>query len=257
MAGSRDGAFRGRDSGRSAGRTPGPADLVLRGGKIVTVDDARPEAQALAVVGDTIAAVGSNQDIQPYIGAEHACHRAERRARGSRLHRRSRAFHRRRPGRTEPEARDAKDWDEIVRMVGEAAKKARPGEWILGRGWHQEKWSRRPAPSVEGFPVHDALEPGVAAEPGLADPRQRPRRLRQRQSDGAGRCRRSRRRIRRGGAILQDAGWRSDRRCSTRRPSRSSPAALARDRAKRTPAEVEADLRKDIELAAAESLSKG
>ena len=38
-----------------------PADLVLRNGKIVTVDDEKPEAQALAVRGDTIAAVGSNQ----------------------------------------------------------------------------------------------------------------------------------------------------------------------------------------------------
>src|SRR5262245_47846695 len=47
---------------------PRPADLVLRSGKIVTVDDARPEAQALAVTGDTIAAIGSNDEIQPFIG---------------------------------------------------------------------------------------------------------------------------------------------------------------------------------------------
>jgi len=45
------------------------ADLVLRGGTIVTVDEKRPEAQAIAVAGDTILAVGSNQEIQPYIGA--------------------------------------------------------------------------------------------------------------------------------------------------------------------------------------------
>ena len=51
----------------------------------------------------------------------------------------------------------AKNWDEIVRMVGDAAKKAKPGEWIIGRGWHQEKWSEVPAANVEGFPVHDAL----------------------------------------------------------------------------------------------------
>ena len=42
-------------------------------------------------------------------------------------------------------------------MVAEAAKTARPGEWILGRGWHQEKWSEVPSPNVEGFPLHDAL----------------------------------------------------------------------------------------------------
>ena len=37
------------------------------------------------------------------------------------------------------------------------AKTARPGEWILGRGWHQEKWSEVPSPNVEGFPLNDAL----------------------------------------------------------------------------------------------------
>ena len=52
---------------------------------------------------------------------------------------------------------DVKDWDEIVSMVGAAAKQAKPGEWILGRGWHQEKWSSVPKPNVEGFPFHDAL----------------------------------------------------------------------------------------------------
>ena len=46
-----------------------PASLVLRNGKIVTVDDEVPEAQAIAIRGDRIAAVGSN--------AEHpALHRA-------------------------------------------------------------------------------------------------------------------------------------------------------------------------------------
>src|SRR5258706_16076469 len=45
-----------------------PADLVLRNGKIVTVDESRPAAEALAVSGDTIAAVGSNEEIQAYVG---------------------------------------------------------------------------------------------------------------------------------------------------------------------------------------------
>src|SRR5438132_12183177 len=44
-----------------------PADLVLRNGKIVTVDEAKPEAQAIAINGDTITALGSNQEIQRYV----------------------------------------------------------------------------------------------------------------------------------------------------------------------------------------------
>ena len=52
---------------------------------------------------------------------------------------------------------EAATWDEIVSMVRDAAARARPGEWIRGRGWHQEKWASPPEPNVEGFPVHDTL----------------------------------------------------------------------------------------------------
>ena len=40
-----------------------PADLVLRGGRIVTMDAALPLAEAVAVIGDRIAAVGKSSDI--------------------------------------------------------------------------------------------------------------------------------------------------------------------------------------------------
>ena len=45
-----------------------PADLVLRNGKVVTVDDALPEAEAIAVTGDRVVAVGSDREIRKYVG---------------------------------------------------------------------------------------------------------------------------------------------------------------------------------------------
>ncbi len=51
----------------------------------------------------------------------------------------------------------SKNWDEIVAAVGEAAKKAKPGEWIVGRGWHQEKWDEALEQHVQGYPYHDHL----------------------------------------------------------------------------------------------------
>jgi predicted amidohydrolase YtcJ len=51
----------------------------------------------------------------------------------------------------------AQTWDEIVTLVAAAVKSAEPGDWILGRGWHQEKWSRPPEQQVEGYPVHTKL----------------------------------------------------------------------------------------------------
>jgi predicted amidohydrolase YtcJ len=37
-------------------------------------------------------------------------------------------------------------------------KTAKPGQWIYGRGWHQEKWTAPPSPNVEGFPTHASLD---------------------------------------------------------------------------------------------------
>lgn len=134
-----------------------PADLVITNGKVVTVEDGAPDAQALAASGGKIIAVGSSADIKKYVGPKTEVIDA-----GGQLVI---------PGFIEGHGHftgvgaaamnlnlmNAKSWDEIVGMVAERAKTARPGEWIVGRGWHQEKWDRRPEPNVEGFPVHDSL----------------------------------------------------------------------------------------------------
>ena len=61
----------------------------------------------------------------------------------------------------------ARSWDEIVAKVAAAARTAPPGDWIRGRGWHQEKWSAPPQPAVEGNPVHAALSAASPANPVL------------------------------------------------------------------------------------------
>lgn len=133
------------------------ATLVLTNGRIVTVDSTRPEAQAVAIAGDRIIAVGSTAEIQRYV------------TRSTRVIdlRGQLAV----PGfieghghwmglgqsKLQLDLTKAKTWDDIVAMVRDAAAKARPGEWILGRGWHQEKWDRPPVPAVESNPVHTSL----------------------------------------------------------------------------------------------------
>ena len=47
---------------------PAPCDLVLLNGTIATVDARNPDAQALAVRGDRISAVGTNEKIRRFIG---------------------------------------------------------------------------------------------------------------------------------------------------------------------------------------------
>ena len=43
--------------------------MVLKHANIYTVDDRMPKAQAVAVKGDKIVFVGSDADVQPYIGS--------------------------------------------------------------------------------------------------------------------------------------------------------------------------------------------
>lgn len=50
-----------------------------------------------------------------------------------------------------------KTYQELVDQVAEAVAKTEPGEWILGRGWHQSKWITPPEKMVGGFQTHEKL----------------------------------------------------------------------------------------------------
>ena len=136
---------------------PTPATLVLRNGKIVTVDAAMPEAQAIAIRGDRIVAVGTNQAIQAFVGSATQVIDLRGQLAIPGLVESHGHFMGLGQSKLTLDLMDVKDWDEIVAMVAAAAAQAKPGEWILGRGWHQEKWASTPKPNVEGFPFHDAL----------------------------------------------------------------------------------------------------
>lgn len=51
----------------------------------------------------------------------------------------------------------APNWTSITQSVAEAAAQAKPGEWIEGRGWHQEKWNATPPNAILGYPRHASL----------------------------------------------------------------------------------------------------
>jgi len=59
----------------------------------------------------------------------------------------------------------ADNWNEVVERVAAAAAQTEPGEWIQGRGWHQEKWDEAPDPDVDGYPVHDELSRATPDNP--------------------------------------------------------------------------------------------
>ena len=127
------------------------ADLVLVNGKIYTVDNARPVASALAVGRGRILFVGSDAEarvltngstnvidlhgatVVPGIVDAHA----HLLGLGNSLRR--------------VDLAGATSYEEVIARVKTWSKDVKPGEWILGRGWDQNRWT-----STE-FPTHDAL----------------------------------------------------------------------------------------------------
>jgi len=145
------------------------ADLVLTNGKVVTVDDKIPEARALAVLGGKIIAVGTEKDIKRHIGAQTQVIDLKGALAIPGIIESHGHFTGLGASKMILDLTKARSWDEIVALVGEAAKTAKPGEWIQGRGWHQEKWDKAPEPNIDGLPLHDALSKAAPANPVLLE----------------------------------------------------------------------------------------
>ena len=135
-----------------------PADLVLTNGRIVTVDDGRPEAEAIAISKDRIEALGTKDEMKALIGPNTQVIDLQGQLAIPGFIESHGHFTGVGGAQLELNLMNVESWDKIVAMVAEAVSHAKPGEWIYGRGWHQEKWSARPSPNVEGFPTHASLD---------------------------------------------------------------------------------------------------
>ncbi|WP_282782981.1 amidohydrolase [Phaeodactylibacter xiamenensis] len=141
------------------------ADTLIINGNIYTVDTLLPGAEAVALRAGRIIEVGSTADVMALRGDSTEVIDLQGRFMM--------------PGFIEGHGHfsglgyslinlnflNTSSWEEIVQMVAEAAEQAEPGEWIVGRGWHQEKWTETPSPSVLGYPYHDALSAVSADNP--------------------------------------------------------------------------------------------
>ena len=117
------------------------ADLIIRNARVWTVDKAHPRAQAVAVLGDRIVAVGSNAEVGAW--------------RGPRTHVLDAGGKLLLPGFNDAhvhfvsggeqlgnvQLNDASSTAEFVRRIEEQAKKTPKGQWILGGDWDETKWS--------------------------------------------------------------------------------------------------------------------
>jgi predicted amidohydrolase YtcJ len=134
-----------------------PADSVYINGIIYTVDEANPKAQAVAVKDGLILAVGTSEEIQSYVGKSTKVIDLQGKTMTpglieSHAHLMGIGYN-----KLEIDLMYVKTYDELIQKVAEAAAKAKPGDWITGRGWHQDKWLQMPEKTVKGFQTHDAL----------------------------------------------------------------------------------------------------
>ncbi len=144
-----------------------PADLVVKGGKVVTMVTASPLAEAVAILGDRIAAVGSNSQIDAWIGSGTRIIELDGQLVIPGLVEGHGHFVSLGQSKMELDLTQATSWDDIVQQVYRASLSLPAGQWIIGRGWHQGKWSRRPNPHVEGYPVHGELSQRTPRHPVL------------------------------------------------------------------------------------------
>ena len=152
--------------GRPDPQETGPvADLLLVNADVVTVDEAQPRAEAVAIKDDLILDVGTSAAMSEYRGDLTEIIDLQGRMVI--------------PGFIEGHGhytsfgesllildfRYAKSFAEIVSMVAEAAAETPAGEWIVGRGWHQDKWESKESVLVEGLPVHFTLSVRIPYTP--------------------------------------------------------------------------------------------
>ncbi|MFC5626093.1 amidohydrolase [Algoriphagus winogradskyi] len=134
-----------------------PADLIFTNGIIYTVNEAQPTAEAVAVKDGMILAVGTTEKIEKHKAenTEVIDLQGETMTPGiieSHAHLMGIGYN-----KLELDLMYVKTYDELVEKVAEAVAKAKPGDWITGRGWHQDKWIEKPEKIVKGFQTNDQL----------------------------------------------------------------------------------------------------
>ena len=149
----------------ACGGVPEPADLVITGGRIVTMDPDRPEAEAIAARGQKVVAVGGSAEIARLIGDNTEIVELDGALAVPGFIEGHGHFTGLGRSRMILDLTRVENFEEIVEMVAAAVVEAGPGEWILGRGWHQEKWSSTPEPNVSGLPYHRTQSAGSPATP--------------------------------------------------------------------------------------------
>lgn len=134
------------------------ADKILFNAVVYTVNPKQAYAEAVAIKGDKIMFVGSNDNAKKMADGKTELIDCKGQFLMPGLIEGHGHIHGMGASLINLNLMKAKNWEEIVAMVGAAAKKAKPGDWIIGRGWHQEKWDHAPIKNYLGYPYHEDID---------------------------------------------------------------------------------------------------
>jgi len=123
------------------------ADVILTNGRIRTMDPAQPQAEAVAIIGDRIVAVGSADAIDQWRGAETRIIDAEGKAvlpgfNDSHVHLVDGSA-----TLSNVRLKDADSPEEFARRLAAYAKTLPKGEWILGGDWDDQAFKTPQLPT--------------------------------------------------------------------------------------------------------------
>lgn len=125
------------------------ADLIVVNANVRTMDAAKPKAEAFAVIGNKIAAVGTNAEIRALSGANTKVLDVGGKLvipgfNDSHIH-----FMDGGAGLSSVDLRDAKSPQEFAERIKNFAAKLPKGRWILNGNWDHENWTPANLPTKE------------------------------------------------------------------------------------------------------------
>lgn len=134
--------------------------ILIHNARIYTFDPAHPSASAIAIQGDRIVAMGSDQEIRDSFSAKEKVDESIDAGEKSiipglidaHMHLQSYAL-----GMQKVDC-EVPSRAECLRRVTERARITPPGDWILGHGWNQNEWA-------EGFGTADDLDRAAPRHP--------------------------------------------------------------------------------------------
>jgi hypothetical protein len=133
------------------------ATLLIHGGPIYTVDSVQTIVEAVVTKDSIILYAGNLEEAEKYKNEQTQVIDLEGKTMTPGLIEGHGHFMGLGYNELELDLINTKSYQEIVDAVAEKVKTIAPGEWILGRGWHQSKWEALPADAVNGFQTHDLL----------------------------------------------------------------------------------------------------